>query len=231
MRLNQGDPLSLLLFVLVTDVLSSMFSHALTSKVLVGVPLSEFGSRCNLHYDVNLLILTMGGLEDLRIMKLILIIFEGVTGIQTNFTKTCLFSSRMGKLPEVEPTETLNCKVGLLPITNLGVSILVRWPHQQDWKGIILKVRKWLSSWKVHHLSLGGRLTLVNSVLSALPTYWMSIFRLSLWVIKEIDRIRRDFLWSGPDIDYSGCRHVFGKNLCPPRDQGGCGILDLYNFN
>lgn len=54
-----------------------MFAHALRSKILVGVPLGEFGSRCNLHYADDLLVLTTGGIEDLRIVKLILFVFEG----------------------------------------------------------------------------------------------------------------------------------------------------------
>lgn len=64
------------------------------------------------------------------------------------------------------------------------------------------------SSWKVRYLSLGGRLTLVNSVLSAIPTYWLSLFKIPCWVIKKINRIRRDFLWSGTDIDHPKCRLV-----------------------
>lgn len=92
-------------------------------------------------------------------------------------------------------------------------------------------MRKRLASWKGSFLSLGGRLTLVNSVLTALPTYWMSIFRLPAWVIKKIDQLRRDFLWTGPDIDNLACRLVSWKNLCRPRDHGGWGILDLQTFN
>lgn len=72
---------------------------------------------------------------------------------------------------------------------------------------------------------------MVNSVLTALPTYWMSIFRLPAWVIKKIDQLRRDFLWTGPDIDNLACRLVSWKNLCRPRDHGGWGILDLQTFN
>lgn len=67
--LRQGDPLLPLLFVLVTDVLSSMFAHALNSKIFIRVPLGEFGSKCNLHYADDLLVLTSGGLEDLRIIN------------------------------------------------------------------------------------------------------------------------------------------------------------------
>lgn len=85
--LHQGNPLSPLLFMLVTDVMSSMFAHALRSKVLVGVPLGELGSRCNLHYVDDLLVLTTGGLEDLRIVKLILYVFMGMTRLATNFSK------------------------------------------------------------------------------------------------------------------------------------------------
>lgn len=59
----------------------------------------------------------------------------------------------------------------------------------------------------------------------------MPIFRLPCWVIKDIDYIRRDFLWSGLDLDHRRCRLVCWKNICRFRDQGGWGILDMYNFN
>lgn len=59
----------------------------------------------------------MSGLEDLRIVKLILYIFEGMTGLETNFAKTCLYSSRMGKLPQEGAAKTLNYEVGFLPVT------------------------------------------------------------------------------------------------------------------
>lgn len=72
---------------------------------------------------------------------------------------------------------------------------------------------------------------MVNSVLSAFPTYWMSIFRLPSWVIKKLDYIRRDFLQSVLDIDHSKCRLVGWKNLYRSRDQGGWGVLDLHVFN
>lgn len=157
--------------------------------------------------------------------------FEGMTGLATNFSKTCLYSSDSGKLPEMEAAHTLNCARGLLPVRYLGIPISGRRPRKQDWDGLISKIRKRLASWKMKHLSLGGRLTLVNAVLTTLPTYWMSLFRLPYCVIKEINRIRRDFLWSGTDIDHPSYRLIGWNNICRSRDQRGWGILDLYNFN
>ncbi|XP_039139893.1 sulfite exporter TauE/SafE family protein 5-like [Dioscorea cayenensis subsp. rotundata] len=101
----------------------SMFFHALRSQVLIEVPLGEFGSKYNLHYADDLLVLTMRGLKDLKTLKLILYLFESMTGLKTNFSKTCPYSSNMGELPEVTITETLNCTMGTLPITYLAASI------------------------------------------------------------------------------------------------------------
>lgn len=78
--LRQGDLLSPLLFVLVTDVLGIMFRHALNSRVLVGVPLGHQGRMCNLHYANDMLILTIGGLEDLRIIKILLYLLKKCQG-------------------------------------------------------------------------------------------------------------------------------------------------------
>lgn len=113
----------------------------------------------------------------------------------------------------------------------LGLPISGRRRRNQDREGIIAKVHRRLSSWKIRHLSLGGRLMLVNSLLLALATYWMFIFRLPSWVIKAIDRIKRDFLWSGPDIEKPRCRLVSWKAICLACDQGGWEILDLHNVN
>ncbi|XP_039122026.1 uncharacterized protein LOC120258641 [Dioscorea cayenensis subsp. rotundata] len=180
--LRQGDPLSPLLFVLVSDVLSEMFNHALVSKIFIGVPLGPLKSRCNLQYVDDLLILITGGLEDLRIVKLILFLFEGMSGLHANFAKTCLYSSNSRVLPDAAAAATLNCTSWRLPVTYLGIPISGGKPRKQDWEGIITKIRRRLSSWKVKQLSIGGRLMLVNSVLFALPTtYWMSIFRLPSW--------------------------------------------------
>ena len=121
--LRQGDPLSHLLFVLDTDVLSTLFSNALSSGVLNGVLLRKFGKICHLQYTDDLIILIAWGLEDLRIIKLILYFFDGISGLSINFHKTRLYSSKLGTLLDRSLAATLNCSTGLLPLTYLGFPI------------------------------------------------------------------------------------------------------------
>ena len=52
-------------------------------------------------------------------------------------------------------------------------------------------------SWKSQYLSLGGRLTLINSVLDTMPTYMMSLFPIPDGVIDRLNALRRNFLWEG----------------------------------
>lgn len=40
---------------------------------------------------------------------------------------------------------------------------------------------------------------LVNSVLSAIPVSFLTVFALKRWAIKRIDKIGRSFLWKGTD--------------------------------
>ena len=43
-------------------------------------------------------------------------------------------------------------------------------------------------------LNRAGCLTLVRAVLSSIPTYFLTVFNLQIWAIKQIDKIRRSFL-------------------------------------
>lgn len=93
-----------------------------------------------------MLVLTTGELEDLRIAKLILYLFEGMSGLETNFFKTCLYSTNLGELPNSTAAETLNCKKALLLVTYLCIPISSRRLRRQDWEELISKVRRRLSS-------------------------------------------------------------------------------------
>jgi hypothetical protein len=46
------------------------------------------------------------------------------------------------------------------------------------WDGIIKKIECRLASWKQVYLSKGGRILLIKSTLSNLPTYFLSLFPL-----------------------------------------------------
>lgn len=100
-----------------------------------------------------------------------------------------------------------------------------------DWSCIIDKVSKKLQGWVGNLLSFGGRLTLVNSILSAVPLCMLSLYKMPVNVRKQIDRIRRRFLRQGnvgPRKKYS---LVNWDLICYPKEYGGLGVKDLHLMN
>ena len=91
------------------------------------------------------------------------------------------------------------------------------------WEPVITKVAKRLDGWKKAFLSNGGRLTLIEVVLSAIPTYFLSLFRMLLKVINEIEKMMRNFLWKGVD-GVGGDHLVKWKLVARAKIKGGLGI-------
>ena len=80
-------------------------------------------------------------------------------------------------------------------------------------------------------LNRAGRLTLVRAVLSSIPTYFLTVFNLQKWAIKQIDKIRRSFLWKG-DADAGGGHCLVQLvRVKKPKKLGGLGVLDLEMFS
>jgi hypothetical protein len=103
--------------------------------------------------------------------------------------------------------------------------------RRADEQVLIDKIGAWLPGWKGRLLTRAGRLALINSVLSSIPIYYMTSFTLSKWVVKRIDRIRRNFLWAGSEEARVGKCWVNWSRVCRPKMLGGLGILDLLAFN
>jgi hypothetical protein len=111
----------------------------------------------------------------------------------------------------------------------LGIPIHYRKLSNSDWKRVEERFEKRLNSWKGKHLSIGGKLTLINSVLSSLPMYMMSFFAIPRGVLKKIDYFRSRFFWQ--QEEKRKYRLAKWSILCQPKDQGGLGIrnLDIQN--
>jgi hypothetical protein len=78
----------------------------------------------------------------------------------------------------------------------------------------------------------GGRLILLNSVLSFIPLYYIFLFKFSNWVLIKIDKIRKKFLWAGTDSSPTRKYHlVKWKTVCRAKEYRGWGILNLEQIN
>ncbi|KAG2647916.1 hypothetical protein PVAP13_1NG003446 [Panicum virgatum] len=51
------------------------------------------------------------------------------------------------------------------------------------------------ATWKGKFLNKAGRLTVLKAVLSSIPTYFLTVFQPQKWMTKQIDKLRRGFLW------------------------------------
>ncbi|GJX87031.1 hypothetical protein Tco_0337805 [Tanacetum coccineum] len=69
------------------------------------------------------------------------------------------------------------------------------------WDESINKLKTRLSKWKLKTLSIGGRLTLLKSVLGSTPIYNMSLYKVPKAVLSSMEAIRRDFFNGSKDND------------------------------
>jgi hypothetical protein len=123
-------------------------------------------------------------------MELLLCAFEKLSGLKINFHKSELFC--FGEAQELidQYTKLFGCNPGALPMKFLGIPIHYRTLSNASWKRAEERFGKRLSSRKGKHLSIGGRLMLINSVLSSLPMYMMSFFAIPRGVLKKLDYFR-----------------------------------------
>jgi hypothetical protein len=124
----------------------------------------------------------------------------------------------------------LGCRVGSLPMTYLGMPLGAFYKSVSTWKGVVEKMERKLAGWKRMYLSKGGRLTLIKSMLSNLPTYLLLLFPIPLRVANRLEKIQRDFLWGGIG-DEAKFHLVKWNRICTPLHSGGLGVHNLTQFN
>ncbi|GLU19134.1 hypothetical protein SLE2022_353990 [Rubroshorea leprosula] len=229
--LRQGDPLAPFLFLIVAEGFNGIISSTVEKELFEGVPIGGGGINIShLQFADDTLIFGTATEDNVWTTKCIMRAFELVSGLKINYGKSSFIGINVDNIWEKEMTWLLNCKPGSLPCKYLGIPLRADPRRIDTWKPLIDSFKRKLSSWRGRYLSFGGRTTLINSVLSSLPVFLMSFHRLPKTVIREIDKIRRRFLWGGAG-ERKKVAWVAWENICLNKLEGGLGIKNLSCFN
>ena len=146
-----------------------------------------------LQYADDTIICLKDSRENAQNMKLLLYLYENMSGLKINFDKSEVIMVSQDPQKTLYFSETFNCAMGDWPIKYLGVPVSGSRIKVANWLPLDEKLLKRLDGWKGGALSMGGRLTLINSSLSSIPTYNMSLYLLPKTIVKRMDRTRKIF--------------------------------------
>ena len=104
---------------------------------------------------------------------MIIIWFKAVFGLKINLGKSELVP--VGMVHNLDLLlNVLGGKQGILPMKYLGLPLGAKFKDKTIWNPILEKIERRLVGWKRLYLFKGGKVTLIKSTLSNLPTYFLS---------------------------------------------------------
>jgi hypothetical protein len=201
---NLGRHISPLLFVMVADLLQSIINREAREGHLEHLLGNSFGGDFPIvqYADDTLLILSAEE-QQLVHLQAILLEFAASTGLKVNFTKSMIVPINVHPDKTTFLAQVFGCQVGKIPFTYLGLPLGTTRPSVQDDLPLVSRIERRLMG-ITPLLSYAGRLTLVNSVLSAMPTFYLSTLKIHIIVIEQIDIYRKHYLWDRGDINHKG---------------------------
>jgi hypothetical protein len=190
--LKQGDPLAPFLFLLVAEGFGGVMKRAVDIGVFKGFSIRRNGlSISHLQYADDTLCIGEASVDNLWALKAILRGFELASGLKVNFWKSCLLGINVsGNFLELA-CNFLNCRRGQIPFKYLGLPVGANPRRLSTWEPMVASIRNKLNSWGNKHVSLGGRLVLIISVLNCIPIFFLSFLKMPVQVRKKVVRIQR----------------------------------------
>nr|GEV57914.1 RNA-directed DNA polymerase, eukaryota [Tanacetum cinerariifolium] len=222
-----------------------IFTSAMASVLINGSPTSEFPFFCglkqglqlhesvaisHLFYADNAVFIGEWFEGNLENLVRILNCFYLATGLKINLQKSHVLGVKVPYEDVKHGASLIGFDVMRTPFKYLGVTVGDFMSRNSAWVNVIQKIQSWLSKWKSKTLSVGGRLTLVKSVLGAAPLYYMSIYKVPKGVLHELESIRSKF-FNGIDPLERKITWIAWEKFLASKKNGGLGVSSLFALN
>ncbi|GJZ15227.1 RNA-directed DNA polymerase, eukaryota [Tanacetum coccineum] len=228
--LKQGDPLAPYLFILIMESLHLSFSRVIDAGIFTGVRIDASTMISHLFYADDAVFIGEWSQTNIRGIMHTLHCFSLLSGLSINIRKSNLLGVGVPSSQVLEAANSLGCSVMKMPFKYLGINVGGNNSLIKAWDESINKLKTRLSKWKLKTLSIGGRLTLLKSVLGSTPIYNMSLYKVPKAVLSSMEAIRRDFFNGSKDNDRKIAWVKWAKVLAP-RKHGGLGVSSFYALN
>ncbi|GJS56871.1 RNA-directed DNA polymerase, eukaryota [Tanacetum coccineum] len=228
--LKQGDPLAPFLFILVMESLHLSISRAITDGFFNGLHINASMSLSHLFYADDAVFLGEWSDENLDNLLKILRCFHLASGLRINIAKSNVLGVGVPLEIVHQGASRIGCEVMKTPFKYLGIMVGDHMSRCSAWSNSIQKVRTRLSKWKVKTLSIGGRLTLLKSVLGAVPIYNLSIYKAPKRVLHDMEMLRSKY-FNGGDSQDSRILWVAWERVLSSKKNGGLGVSSFFTLN
>lgn len=194
--IRQGDPLSPFFFLVAAEGVSLLAKRAVERGLMRAAEIGRNKVQItHLQYADDMMFIVDGTKENALAIKRLLYNFELVSGLSVKFDKSWAFGVNLGKEEVMEMVQGLGCRVRCLPIPFLGLKVGGRMLGSDGWGDLLEKTRGKLRKWDVKSLSMWGRITIIQSILSAMPVYRLSFLHLPKKASGLIRSLHSYFLW------------------------------------
>ncbi|GJS37389.1 RNA-directed DNA polymerase, eukaryota [Tanacetum coccineum] len=168
--LKQGDPLSPFLFILVMESLHLSFQRVVDGGLFTGLNLNSSVTISHMFYAD-----------------------DAASGLRLNLCKSQILGLNVASDLVTHAATKLGCLILKTPFVYLGTKVGGRMSRINEWDDVVGKVAARMSKWKMKLLSIGGRFTLIKSVLGSIPIFHMSIYKVPMQVLRRLESIRNQF--------------------------------------
>ncbi|GJX51872.1 RNA-directed DNA polymerase, eukaryota, reverse transcriptase zinc-binding domain protein [Tanacetum coccineum] len=172
--LRQGDPLSPFLFILAMEGLHSLICKAIHLGIYTGAHVGDNNLiLSHLIYADDVIFIGEWSSSNAHNLLCILRCFYLVSGLKINIHKSSIFGVCVSDDSVSNMAKVLGCGAFKLPLKYLGVPVGCNMARCHNWDAIVQKFSSKLTHWNARLLFVGGRLSLIKTVLGVKKMVWV----------------------------------------------------------